>query len=212
MATEEEEKVHGADGQETKAMDLVGCLRCFMYVMLSEVDPKCPKCKSTAFIDLREMVWNAAPLVLHEEQWKVHLLEGNIISQELFGKTMHSKATVLLHLILKMELHAARWIFSSRLKCVLEESVRRMNKFLHEGFMDVKGLVLCKVDIYAAINFGTEKVKKINCFFEKLTDNTSLKKYIVLSSSILLATSKILLILAMSAKLVIRISVIYLNK
>ncbi|KAK8615311.1 hypothetical protein V6N13_069087 [Hibiscus sabdariffa] len=32
-------------------MLLVGCPRCFMYVMLSEVDPKCPQCKSTVFHD-----------------------------------------------------------------------------------------------------------------------------------------------------------------
>lgn len=27
-------------------MELVGCRRCLMYVMLSEVDPKCPKCNT----------------------------------------------------------------------------------------------------------------------------------------------------------------------
>ncbi|KAE8713169.1 hypothetical protein F3Y22_tig00110213pilonHSYRG00047 [Hibiscus syriacus] len=32
-------------------MVLVGCPRCFMYVMLSENDPKCPKCKSTVLLD-----------------------------------------------------------------------------------------------------------------------------------------------------------------
>ncbi|RDY01890.1 hypothetical protein CR513_14729, partial [Mucuna pruriens] len=42
-----EEEMQHANGSETKAMDLVGCPRCFMYVMLSDVDPKCPKCKST---------------------------------------------------------------------------------------------------------------------------------------------------------------------
>ncbi|QCE04217.1 hypothetical protein DEO72_LG10g710 [Vigna unguiculata] len=51
FATEEEEKVHGENGEETKAMDLVGCPRCFMFVMLSEEDPKCPKCKSTVFLE-----------------------------------------------------------------------------------------------------------------------------------------------------------------
>ncbi|KAK7335613.1 hypothetical protein VNO80_27552 [Phaseolus coccineus] len=48
---EGEEKVHGANAPEAKAMDLVGCPRCFMYVMLSEEDPKCPKCKSTVFLE-----------------------------------------------------------------------------------------------------------------------------------------------------------------
>ncbi|GMJ00841.1 hypothetical protein like AT3G11600 [Hibiscus trionum] len=36
---------------EVASMLLVGCPRCFMYVMLSEVDPKCPQCKSTVFLD-----------------------------------------------------------------------------------------------------------------------------------------------------------------
>lgn len=33
---------------ETKAMDLVVCPQCFMYVMLSEDNPKCPKCNTTS--------------------------------------------------------------------------------------------------------------------------------------------------------------------
>ncbi|XP_010683626.2 protein GL2-INTERACTING REPRESSOR 1 [Beta vulgaris subsp. vulgaris] len=36
---------------ETTSMVLVGCPRCLMYVMLSEEDPKCPKCKSTVLLD-----------------------------------------------------------------------------------------------------------------------------------------------------------------
>ncbi|GMI74307.1 hypothetical protein like AT3G11600 [Hibiscus trionum] len=36
---------------DVASMLLVGCPRCFMYVMLSEVDPKCPQCKSTVFLD-----------------------------------------------------------------------------------------------------------------------------------------------------------------
>ncbi|PNT21674.1 hypothetical protein POPTR_009G161400v4 [Populus trichocarpa] len=40
---------------DTTPMVLVGCPRCLMYIMLSEVDPKCPKCKSTVLLDfLRE--------------------------------------------------------------------------------------------------------------------------------------------------------------
>ncbi|KAB5561637.1 hypothetical protein DKX38_006594 [Salix brachista] len=35
----------------TTPMLVAGCPRCLMYVMLSEVDPKCPKCKSTALLD-----------------------------------------------------------------------------------------------------------------------------------------------------------------
>jgi len=36
----------------TKEMVLVGCPKCYMYVMSSEVEPKCPKCKTTVFLDL----------------------------------------------------------------------------------------------------------------------------------------------------------------
>lgn len=32
-------------------MVLVGCPRCLMYVMLSDSNPKCPKCKSTVLLD-----------------------------------------------------------------------------------------------------------------------------------------------------------------
>ncbi|KAE8702514.1 hypothetical protein F3Y22_tig00110482pilonHSYRG00220 [Hibiscus syriacus] len=32
-------------------MVLVGCPRCLIYVMLSEDDPKCPKCNSTVLLD-----------------------------------------------------------------------------------------------------------------------------------------------------------------
>ncbi|KAH7561288.1 hypothetical protein ACOSQ2_016292 [Xanthoceras sorbifolium] len=35
----------------TNSMLLLGCPRCFMYVMLSDVNPKCPKCKSTVLLD-----------------------------------------------------------------------------------------------------------------------------------------------------------------
>lgn len=36
---------------EATSMVLAGCPRCLMYVMLSEDDPKCPKCKSTVLLD-----------------------------------------------------------------------------------------------------------------------------------------------------------------
>ncbi|KAK4765966.1 hypothetical protein SAY87_007608 [Trapa incisa] len=36
---------------EATSMLLVGCPRCLMYVMLSEDDPKCPKCRSTVLLD-----------------------------------------------------------------------------------------------------------------------------------------------------------------
>ncbi|KAE8729396.1 RNA-binding protein pno1-like isoform X1 [Hibiscus syriacus] len=41
----------GPNSYEGTPMMLVGCPRCLMYVMLSEVDPKCPKCKSTVLLD-----------------------------------------------------------------------------------------------------------------------------------------------------------------
>ncbi|KAL2331905.1 hypothetical protein Fmac_019486 [Flemingia macrophylla] len=39
--------------KEIKAMFLVGCLRCLMYVLFPKDDPnpKCPKCKSTVLLD-----------------------------------------------------------------------------------------------------------------------------------------------------------------
>ncbi|KAJ1686248.1 hypothetical protein LUZ61_007304 [Rhynchospora tenuis] len=37
---------------EATSMVLAGCPRCFMYVLLSEEDPTCPKCKSPVLIDL----------------------------------------------------------------------------------------------------------------------------------------------------------------
>ncbi|KAK7402045.1 hypothetical protein VNO78_14002 [Psophocarpus tetragonolobus] len=50
---EPEEELKGTNAPEIKPkpMDLVGCPQCFMYVMLSKVDPKCPKCKTTVFLE-----------------------------------------------------------------------------------------------------------------------------------------------------------------
>ncbi|EHA8592325.1 hypothetical protein COCNU_contig69427591G000010 [Cocos nucifera] len=36
---------------EATSMVLAGCPQCLMYVMLSEDDPQCPKCKSTVLLD-----------------------------------------------------------------------------------------------------------------------------------------------------------------
>ncbi|EEF38587.1 protein GL2-INTERACTING REPRESSOR 1 [Ricinus communis] len=38
--------------QGSSSMVLVGCRRCLMYLMLSDVDPKCPKCNSTVLLHL----------------------------------------------------------------------------------------------------------------------------------------------------------------
>ncbi|OMO83191.1 hypothetical protein COLO4_22643 [Corchorus olitorius] len=46
----EPEEQYPSSPEET-SMVLVGCPRCLMYVMLSEVDPKCPRCKSTVLLD-----------------------------------------------------------------------------------------------------------------------------------------------------------------
>lgn len=40
-----------SNSPEATSMVLVGCPRCLMYVMLSEEEPKCPKCKSTVLLD-----------------------------------------------------------------------------------------------------------------------------------------------------------------
>ncbi|XP_010262941.1 PREDICTED: uncharacterized protein LOC104601352 [Nelumbo nucifera] len=46
------EQTHrNSNSPEATSMVLVGCPRCLMYVMLSEDDPKCPKCKSTVLLD-----------------------------------------------------------------------------------------------------------------------------------------------------------------
>ncbi|OIW05161.1 hypothetical protein TanjilG_19792 [Lupinus angustifolius] len=42
---------YNCNSPEATSMVLVGCPRCLMYVMLSEEDPKCPKCKSTVLLD-----------------------------------------------------------------------------------------------------------------------------------------------------------------
>ncbi|GMH07341.1 hypothetical protein Nepgr_009181 [Nepenthes gracilis] len=50
-----EDSLKYSSSPESSSMVLVGCPRCLMYVMLSESDPKCPKCKSTVLLDfLRE--------------------------------------------------------------------------------------------------------------------------------------------------------------
>ncbi|GMH26363.1 hypothetical protein Nepgr_028206 [Nepenthes gracilis] len=46
---------------EAIPMVLVGCPRCFMYVMLSEKDPRCPKCKSTVLLNFLHNAAAAAP-------------------------------------------------------------------------------------------------------------------------------------------------------
>ncbi|KAH7853272.1 hypothetical protein Vadar_000785 [Vaccinium darrowii] len=43
----------GHDGQEDlPSLVCRGCVRCYMYVMVSESAPKCPKCKSTNLLEI----------------------------------------------------------------------------------------------------------------------------------------------------------------
>ncbi|KAL8094925.1 hypothetical protein AgCh_036438 [Apium graveolens] len=50
VSSEEDGKY--SSSPEAASMVLVGCPRCLMYVMLSEEDPRCPKCKSTVLLDV----------------------------------------------------------------------------------------------------------------------------------------------------------------
>ncbi|XP_044493991.1 protein GL2-INTERACTING REPRESSOR 1-like [Mangifera indica] len=47
----QDDTLRNSNSPEATSMVLVGCPRCLMYVMLSEDDPKCPKCKSTVLLD-----------------------------------------------------------------------------------------------------------------------------------------------------------------
>ncbi|KAL7096523.1 hypothetical protein ACP275_10G084800 [Erythranthe tilingii] len=47
-----DESLRYSTSPEATSMMLVGCPRCLMYVMLSEDDPRCPKCKSTVLLDV----------------------------------------------------------------------------------------------------------------------------------------------------------------
>ncbi|KAI4295091.1 hypothetical protein MLD38_040639 [Melastoma candidum] len=48
----EDPGIRYSNSPEATSMILAGCPRCLMYVMLSEEDPKCPKCKSPVMLDL----------------------------------------------------------------------------------------------------------------------------------------------------------------
>ncbi|XP_020205332.1 uncharacterized protein LOC109790567 [Cajanus cajan] len=52
-SSDQDSSVSSDADKETKAMLLVGCLRCLMYVLFPKDDPnpKCPKCKSTVLLD-----------------------------------------------------------------------------------------------------------------------------------------------------------------
>ncbi|XP_047079474.1 protein GL2-INTERACTING REPRESSOR 1-like [Lolium rigidum] len=40
-----------SDSPEATSMVLAACPRCFIYVMLAEADPRCPKCRSPVILD-----------------------------------------------------------------------------------------------------------------------------------------------------------------
>ncbi|XP_062217397.1 protein GL2-INTERACTING REPRESSOR 1-like [Phragmites australis] len=40
-----------SDSPEAMSMVLAACPRCLMYVMLSEADPRCPRCRSPVLLD-----------------------------------------------------------------------------------------------------------------------------------------------------------------
>ncbi|KAL9250420.1 GL2-INTERACTING REPRESSOR 2-like protein [Drosera capensis] len=50
LTCEEDIETRDENNPEATSMILVGCPRCLMYVMLSEKDAKCPKCKSTVLV------------------------------------------------------------------------------------------------------------------------------------------------------------------
>ncbi|KAG6475427.1 protein GL2-INTERACTING REPRESSOR 1-like [Zingiber officinale] len=51
VSSEEGESKSPEATASSPPMMLAGCPHCLMYVMLSEKDPKCPKCKSTVLVD-----------------------------------------------------------------------------------------------------------------------------------------------------------------
>ncbi|GMH09979.1 hypothetical protein Nepgr_011820 [Nepenthes gracilis] len=60
VSSEEEAAARNSDSPEATSMVLVGCPRCLMYVMLSENDPRCPKCKSTVLLNFPHDTASAA--------------------------------------------------------------------------------------------------------------------------------------------------------
>ncbi|GLT81971.1 hypothetical protein SLE2022_003920 [Rubroshorea leprosula] len=47
---QEEVSMQYPDSREATSMVLVGCHRCLMYVISSNVDPKCPRCQNTVLL------------------------------------------------------------------------------------------------------------------------------------------------------------------
>uniref|UniRef100_A0A0D9VGP9 GIR1-like zinc ribbon domain-containing protein n=1 Tax=Leersia perrieri TaxID=77586 RepID=A0A0D9VGP9_9ORYZ len=51
VSSEREAVVQWSDSPEATPMVLAACPRCFIYVMLAEADPRCPKCRSPVILD-----------------------------------------------------------------------------------------------------------------------------------------------------------------
>lgn len=49
------EDISGSECKVNKAspsLILMGCTRCYLYVMVSEAEPECPKCKTSVLLDI----------------------------------------------------------------------------------------------------------------------------------------------------------------
>ncbi|GAA0148771.1 hypothetical protein LIER_08122 [Lithospermum erythrorhizon] len=56
VSSSETFNIHGIDenSSETTSMMLVGCPNCLIYVMLSQEDPRYPKCKSSVLLNVSQ--------------------------------------------------------------------------------------------------------------------------------------------------------------
>lgn len=71
-----QEEKNYSNSPEATSMVLVGCPRCLMYVMLSEDDPKCPKCKSTVLLDFLHDTKN--PTIRRSQSNRVRILRSQL--------------------------------------------------------------------------------------------------------------------------------------
>lgn len=55
---EEEAAAAGEEEEEVTSMVVVGCPRCFLYVMVAETNPRCPQCKSSNLLNLQDNALN----------------------------------------------------------------------------------------------------------------------------------------------------------
>lgn len=74
-----------SNSPEATSMVLVGCPRCLMYVMLSEDDPKCPKCKSTVLLDFLHE--NNTPTIKTRKSQSISTSSSLVLLFSAFGRT-----------------------------------------------------------------------------------------------------------------------------